>query len=310
MAEKLTMIISDRHGGAYLANGSVPVKGFDIEFVSDRGRGRDEMLHRLNYDIVEMPISNLLLARELGIPLTAIAAFPSLFFPQAGIMVNRQAGIQGVDDLIGKRVGVNGFGYNPAVWLLGIFFHHYDLPVERITWVEDEDWANAPSSLCRLPYHRSRRFSIEQAKDLRQRLEEGDIQALILPGAGLEPHGNVAPLFPDALKESQAYVEATGVFPINTVITIKEETERAYPGLAQSLLEAHREAWQRHVQEAPPDNRHQGLPVGRLRAMGLFPRPDGLEANRAAIRMLVHYCYEQGLIHTLFEPEELFVATD
>jgi 4,5-dihydroxyphthalate decarboxylase len=310
MADKLTIVMSDRYGGEYLFSGKVPVKGFDVEFVLDRDRARDEMLHRLNYDIVEMPISNYLIARDLGIPLTAIAAFPSLFFPQAGIMVNRQAGVHQVDDLLGKRVGVNGFGYNPAAWLLGIFFHQYDLPVERITWVEDFDWATAPNSPCRLPYPRSRRFTIEQEKSLRQLLEEGRIEALILPGAGLDPTENIAPLFPDSLRESQKYVESTGVFPVNTVLTIKKETVETNPGLAESLLEAHREAWQRYVMDTPDDSRHQGLSVGELRAMGLFPRPDGFRANRDAVLMLVHYCFEQGVIRNLLEPEELFVATD
>lgn len=310
MAEKLTMVSSDRYSTAHLISGRVPVKGFDIEFVLDLHRERDEGLHKLNFDIVEMPISNYLIARDLGIPLTAIAAFPSLFFPQAGIMVNREAGIHSVDDLIGRRVGLNGFGYNPAAWLLGIFFHHYDLPVERITWVEDYNWATAPNSPCALPFPRSRRFTIEQAKDLPQRLEAGDIQALILPGGGMEPTGHVDRLFPDYLAETRTYAHSTGVFPINTVITIREQTLRASPGLAQSLAAAHREAWHLYELEAADDSQHQGLPVSELRALGLFPRPEGFQANRIAVRTLVHYCYEQGLIRTLFESEELFVAAD
>lgn len=308
MADKLRIVMSDRYGGEYLFNRSVPVEGFDVEFVLDRGRARDEMLHRLNYDVVEMPISNYVIARDLGIPLTAIAAFPSLFFPQAGIMVSPRAGVRHVDELLGKRVGLNGFGYNPAAWLLGIFFHQYDLPVERITWVEDYDWATAPSSPCRLPFPRARRFTIEQAKGLRALLEAGDIAGLILPGAGLEPTETIAPLFPDFLRQASA--ESIGDFPVNTVITLKQDTVDANPGLAQSLLAAHGEAWRRYVAEAPDTGRHQGLLVGELRANGLFPRPDGFRANRNAVRTLVHYCFEQGLIRALFEPEELFVAMD
>ena len=36
--------------------------------------------------------------------------------------------------------------------------------------------------------------------------------------------------------------------------------------------------------------------MGELRTVGLFPYPTGLAANRTAIRMMVHYCYEQRLI--------------
>lgn len=308
MSDRITMVTNDRYSISHLMSGRVPIKGFDVEFVPDRNRERDEGLHHLTYDIVEMPISNYLIARDLGTPLTAIAAFPSLAFPQESIMVNRHAGIRGVDDLIGKRVGVNGFGYNPAAWLLGIFFHHYDLPIERITWVEDYDWATTSNSPCRLPYLRSRRFSIEQGTNVQQLLETGDIQALILPAAFVKPNENVDRLFPDYMGEIRKYVDATGIFPMNTVITIKEETVRAHPGLAESVAEAHREAWRVYEREASDESRHSNLLVGDLRAMGLFPRPDGPAGYRNAVREMVHYCYEQGLIRRLVEPEELFVA--
>jgi len=53
---------------------------------------------------------------------------------------------------------------------------------------------------------------------------------------------------------------------------------------------------------------HMGLDVQQLRGMGIFPEAYGLEANRPAIRMMAQYCFEQGLVRRLFEPEELFVA--
>ena len=43
--------------------------------------------------------------------------------------------------------------------------------------------------------------------------------------------------------------------------------------------------------------------------MGQYPFRHGLEANRAAIQMMIAYCYEQGLIKTLYRPEDLFVAS-
>ena len=191
MADPITMVTNNRYAMAHLFSGRVPIEGFEVQLIPDRNRERDEGLHHLTYDLVEMPISNYLIARDLGVPLTAIAAFPSLAFPQEGTFINRHAGITSVDDLIGKRVGVNGFGYNPAVWLLGILYHQYDLPIEHITWVEDYDWATAPLSPCRLPYPRSRRFTIEQMTNLPGRLEAGEIDAIILPAVGMPPSDHV-----------------------------------------------------------------------------------------------------------------------
>ncbi len=51
-----------------------------------------------------------------------------------------------------------------------------------------------------------------------------------------------------------------------------------------------------------------GLAPRELFDMGLFPDEYGLEPNRAAVRMMVQYCYEQGLIRRLYEPDELFVV--
>ena len=187
--------------------------------------------------------------------------------------------------------------------MLGILFHQYDLPVERIVWVEDR--LNSVSSL---PFGRPRRFTIEQAEGLIGLLEQGSIQGAFFPGGGPPLSTTVTRLFPNYFKEIRSYTQATGVFPINTVITIKDETLRQNPSLAETLTRAYRDAWERYELEASDDSLHQGLRVGDLRAEGLFPRPDGFQANRKAIRLLVHYCYEQGLIRTLFEPEELFPA--
>lgn len=300
MAQKVTMVPATTYASSYLASGKVPVKGFEIEVVDGRSVARNELLQKLNYDIMELPLSNYLIARDLGKPLTAIPVIPSLFFPQAGCMVNLQSGIQSVDDLIGKRVGANGFGYNPAAWLLGILFHDYDVPVERITWVEER-----VNSLSGIPFPRSRRFTIEQAEGLVHLLEEGEIQALIMPGAGTDPNATIGRLFPDYLAEVRRYLDATGIFPINTVITINDETLRSNPGLDKALTEAYAQAWRLYEKETPDDARHQGLPVGELRAMGLFPRP-GFDTTRKAVRLFVHYCYEQALIRTLFDPADLF----
>jgi len=42
---------------------------------------------------------------------------------------------------------------------------------------------------------------------------------------------------------------------------------------------------------------------------GFNPAEHGPEPNRRAIRMMIQYCYEQGLIRTLYKPEELFAES-
>jgi 4,5-dihydroxyphthalate decarboxylase len=309
MANKLTMFTNDRYASAYLIGGKVPVNGFDIEFVTPGPHGPgtifNDMVRTQPYDISELPLANYIIARDLGMSLTAAPVFPTMFFPQLGIMVNRNAGIQGPLDLAGKRVGVSGFSSSPAVWLRGILFHHYDLPSEQIIWVESE-----PNSMSGVAFHRSRRYNVEKTEQrLMQQLEEGKIDALILP-EGAAPTDKIDRLFSNEFGEVRAHLEATGVFLPNSVLVIKEATSKANPGLGKALLKAYDEAVRWYSQDAADDDRHMGLHVGELRTVGLFPYPTGLAANRTAIRMMVHYCYEQRLIETLFEPEELFVSVE
>jgi hypothetical protein len=157
-------------------------------------------------------------------------------------------------------------------------------------------------------FHRSRRYNVEKTEQpLIQQLETGRIDALILPEAAA-PTDNIDRLFSNEFGEVRAHLEATGVFPPNSVLVIKEATSKANPGLGKALLKAYDEAVRHYSQDAADDDRHMGLHVGELRTTGLFPYPTGLAANRTAIRLMVHYCFEQGLIDTLFEPEELFVS--
>ena len=317
--QKITLTTGRRYDTKFLLDGDVQVKGFDIHY-HDAGPApfpvfRD-MVTKISYDIGEQAFSHYLMAKDQGKPLTAIPVFPSRFFPQLGITVNRQSGIREPIDLVGKRVAVAGFGYNPAVWMRGILVHQYDVPVEQIVWVEDAE----DPFLGGLNYPRSRRFTIEKAEGLVQLLlwsgssmellESERIDAFIPPGGGPSMTDKTRKLFDDPYAEIRKYVQATSVFPINTVMTLKEEVVKAHPELPGRLLEAFREARGRYHEEVleGKESDHMHLRVGALREMGLFPDQYGLEPNRQAIRMMIQYCYEQGLIRTLFEPEDLFVG--
>ena len=306
MADTLTMFASDRFASSYLISGKVLVEGFDIEFVKPGSHGPgtifNDMVRTQPYDICELPLANYIIARDLCTSLTAAPVFPTMFFPQTGLMICRSAGIQEPLDLVGKRIGVSGFSTNPAVWLRGIFFHHYDLPCEQIVWVNAE-----PNSMSGVEFHLSRRYTVEKTQGrLMQLLEEGSIDALMLP-EGSQPTDKIDRLFPDGLGQVQAYLETTEVFLPNSTLVIKKATSEANPGLAEALVAAYDQAIQLYNQDARNDDRHMGLHLGELRGAGLFPYLNGVAANRIAIRQVIHYCYEQGLIGTLIEPEDLFV---
>ena len=60
-----------------------------------------------------------------------------------------------------------------------------------------------------------------------------------------------------------------------------------------------------------PASRAESEVYGRLEAdLGRSVTSYGFEANRVAIREMVSYCYEQGIIRRLYHAEELFLLHD
>ena len=90
-----------------------------------------------------------------------------------------------------------------------------------------------------------------------------------------------------------------------------QQAVKQYPGLIDAVMAACTEARHRYHEELRRDGGdHMGIPTSELARIGVFPDSYGLEANRAAIGMIIHYCYEQGLIRRLYAPEELFLESN
>lgn len=315
MAEpKLTFATQRRWDRSYLMDGIVRVQGFDITYLDYHGPGGmtlffHDMVTKLSYDIGEQAFSHYLIAKDQGKPLTAIPAFPSRFFPHLGVSVRNAAGIDAPQDLIGKRVLSLDWGHNPAVWMRGVLAHQYDVPIERIVWVEDA----AEPRFRGTPYPRARRYQLEQIQiaegvGSRELLENGVVDAALLASGGIPPTASTRKLFQDPYREIAQYVAQTGVFPINHVVTLKEEVVQAHRELPARLMEGFQEALRLYNQDvrAGKEASYTDVDVKFLLETGLFPAEYGLQPNRQAVRMGIQYCYEQGLIRRLYEPDELF----
>ncbi|HLH75532.1 MAG TPA: ABC transporter substrate-binding protein [Candidatus Binataceae bacterium] len=315
---KLSFPLARRYDTRFLLDGTVKVP--DVLELSEIGPAPwplfVDMITKLSHDIAEQSFSNYVIARDRGQPLTAIAAFPSRFFPHYGLMVHKSANIHTPADLVGKRIGMVSFGVNYAMWLRGILTHQYDIACERIHWVEDHE------DMSGLEYPRPRRYWIEKSAiverpvrglpNAHRALERGEVDAIAAAGGGPPPTAQTARLFADPDAEIRAYVRATGVFPLNTLITLKQSALREYPDLARDLLAVCQQARRHyHAQfERGEEHEHMGTAARLLRELDLFPDEYGLQVpdNRKAIAMGLHYAYEQGLVSRLYEPEEMFAA--
>lgn len=303
----VSVAVGNRLITRHLLSGRVSVDFPDVELV-DAGPAPapifPAMVTTRPYDVGELTIGNFIVAKDNGVRLVALPIFPNLFFPLTGVTVNDAAGIAGIGDLAGKRVGVPlGFASNPAVWLRGILAHHHGVAPDSITWVEGEN-----DSLRGVPYPKPERFAREQMSDLDARLAAGDLDALVVAGGNAAQADNVRLLVDDPYPLLQQYHEETGVFPINTLLVMKEESVTEQPGLANAVCKAMDEATALYMDEEPDDSVHQGLLVGDLRRIGLFPRAQGLDVHGASVRTVVDYLYETEIIRKRWTLEDLFVA--
>lgn len=322
-ANEVTFGINRRDDTKFFVDGTVPLRGFQLTF-PERPKSWNyftDMVTDTPWDIAELALSHYLIAKDLGKPLTAIPAFPVRVFPHLGVSVYRPAGIHTPEDLVGKTVGAPDWGYHPAVWMRGILTHQYDVPIERIIWAESDARPLFPG----LDYHHSPRFQFAEMHPpadlgrsqratygMPELLESGAVDAMFFPGPGRAPTANTEKLFADPAAEIKAYVQQVGAIPINSVIVLKQDTVDRYPDLAPAVMEMMSAALPLWIaeQESNGQGRHLGVPAALVRELGQYPLGYGLAAsNREAMRLMIAYCYEQGLIKTLYEPEELFVAS-
>jgi 4,5-dihydroxyphthalate decarboxylase len=302
----IKMAVGDRLETKFFLSGRVNVAGFDINFHNPGPVPApifNDMVTTMPYDVGELTIANYVVAKDQGVPLIGLPVFPNLFFPLTGVTINTGAGIKSPGDLAGKRVGVPlGFASNPAVWLRGVLSRQFNVPSESITWVvSDRD------SLAGIDYPRSPGFKSDKSADLDKALDAGGIDALVVAGGNSEQSPNVELLVTDPYPLLQSYFDGTGTFPINTMLVMKRDSVATYPGLSDAVVAASGEARTIYDAEEPDDGIHQGLRVGDLRRMGLFPRNHGLGVHGKSVENLVSYLHEQGIIRKQWSLADLFV---
>ncbi len=329
---QVTFGLGYRYDSVYLRDGVVEVQGFDVEYqpVLPPGGGRptaargrevagggsyvapapmfEAMATDPPYDAGELAFSTYVQAIDQGKDFTALPVFTSRYFEHNQLYVNAAAGIQRPTDLEGKRVSTGCFSMNPGVWLRGMLAHQYDVAIEKVTWVENRK-EYFPG------YRTPRRYTVEKAPEgesIASLIEAGRIDAASRGRTANSPH--LKPLFEDPYPEIRNYFRATGIFPINTVVMFPRRTLAKHPALPEALFKAFQQAldlYRSEVHSGARERDHSGLDLLRLERDAGAPLPDhGLRANRQNIRTMVQYCYEQGIIGRLYEPEDLFLSID
>jgi 4,5-dihydroxyphthalate decarboxylase len=135
------------------------------------------------------------------------------------------------------------------------------------------------------------------------------------PESFLAGDPRIVRLFPDPQPVEEAFLDATGVFPIMHAVAIRREVMDRFPWVAGNLLTAF-EAAKRNAVARNAEMTASRLPfawaqqaAARMAArMGGDPWPYGIEPNRATLDTFCAWAFEQGVAHRRLQVEELFPA--
>jgi 4,5-dihydroxyphthalate decarboxylase len=297
-----------------LHEGAVETKDIELQFQPEmtNPQRHKAMVRDLAFDICELNISTYLIAREAGVPITALPVFLYRRFRHGSIFVNPEGRIKKPQDLAGAKIGCPNLQAAAVVWASGILQDTYGIDQRSPVWVteREEDIAfSAPPDL-----KLERTISGESVTKLLFRGEVDAIMTPQLPQPFLDGHPKMTRLFPDYADRERDYFESSGIFPIMHVTAIKTSLVETHPWLPGRLVEA----FELSKQEAfDRMRRDRTIPLAWFGArweeerhiLGNDPWVYGLgKENRKNLETAIRYTQGQGLIAAQPPVDTLFIS--
>lgn len=297
-----------------LMDRTVEPEGIDLRIIEVPAGIRHERMYRYEeYDACEFAFGGHLVAASRGELLgRAIPVFPRRMFAHKFWAVRTDRGIDSPRDLIGKKVGIASYENTLQVPVRSVLQHQYGLAKDAVHWkcrhrgvlgIDKVGGANMEV--------------IGEKPGLVEQLLEGQLDAMVIPSI-IEPvlsgDPRVRPLFNDPKTEERRYFETTGHFPIMHDVLLKQSVLDRDPWVAQSLLDAFKQARRRHLDwmEQPPNLTFawsRELLLEERRFFGRSQWEDGFKANAKQVELMCRYANEQGMTARLVDPMSLFVPS-
>lgn len=317
--EKLSVAIGDYAHARALLGGDVTVTGYQVEPVEVRPiiDAYRRMIRDLEFDVCELAPVSYLMARQAGVPLTAVPVFLNRRFHHADVQCAVHSGIRVPGDLEGRRVGVRAYSVTTGVWVRGILRDEYGVDVSTITWVVDDDDHVEVGDVANIE-------RVTDGRSLGELLRAGEIDAALTGNAGTGRAGapragwtaaadtpvsageaGPYPLFGEADTLAADWYLRTGVYPLHSLIALRTELVERDPGLPTALYAALAESKRRQVAADPEWSALPRL-ARQTRQIGGDPVPYGMRANKPSMDALVRFSRDQRLIDA--DPAEPFAA--
>jgi 4,5-dihydroxyphthalate decarboxylase len=286
MATKLPLRIAlGKHAHvAPLKDGRVMSDRIDFEFkeYDPLPNAFRTMVRSGDLDVSEMAVATHLLAHHFEKPITGIAIPLWSRLPHANLVCPIESSIKGPRDLEGTKVGVRAYAQTSGVWVRGILKDQYDVDLNRITWVTMED--------AHLAEYKDPKIAVRNNKPLTLRplMMAGELSAIM--GERNVDQSGIRTVVPEGDKAARDWISATGITPINHVLTIRNSVLASHSWLGRELMELFEAAKKIAVRDD-----------------GASPQDYGLEANRDSLQLAFDFCADQLLTPRAYKVDELFL---
>lgn len=308
-----------------LMDGSVPIRGCDVEFIPGKigDMNTDLFSGEQVRDVTEVGLHPFMLAHaNQGFrDYTLLPIFPLRTFRHKSAFIRTDRGIRKPQDLKGKRVSTAGYSSTSLTWLRGILKDEYGLEPKDMQWViaRGDSSADAAGKVSAQESVLPEGVPIETGPpgmDESDLLAKGEVDACFHaaePRAYVQGDPNVGRLFADPRSVEQSWYKKTGVFPIMHAVAIRRSLLEKEPWLAQAVFDAYSEAKQEDYEFMGKIGwAFSSLPWYAVeldetrRLMGKNFYSYGIEPNRKTLETICRYSHDQGLASRELKISELF----
>lgn len=274
-------VLGPHEAVAAIKSGELKLSTGDLEFTDfkETHHAFKPMIERQAFDLCEMAITTLILAKSYGRPLHLLPAVMIGRLQQPFASVNANVQMSGPGDLRGKRIGVRSFAQTTVTWQRGILKCDYDADFDGVQWIKFEDGhvPEAPDPAIQAP----------EGRKMGEMIKAGELDISL----GLKAEGEeLYPLFgPDPEAVAQEWYHKHGCFAINHVIAVPET-------MVADHLDVIADFWGllRQNKARTPHRGH-----------GPDPKPLGFGENRKSIELLIHYMNELNMLRVPMTVDDL-----
>lgn len=315
----LSIAVGDYDRTRPLADGSVQIDGVDPTFSL---LIPEEIFFRAfrhtEFDVCELSLSSFALKTAAGdCPYVGVPVFPSRAFRHTCVCIRNDRGIEGPEDLKGRRVGIPEYQLTANVWMRAILEDEHGVRPSDVTWVRGgyEHPGRIEKIAIALPSD-VRVEAAPEGKTLTGLLDEGSIDAVMGPRApSIFERGDprVSWLYPDPTKAAADWYRRRGLFPIMHLLGVRRELAERHPWLPAALAKAFEQAKAVALAKLTDTSATKvTLPFveeqlrGARQLMGADFWSYGYAANRHVLDYFLDHHHRQGLSVRRLAPEELF----